>query len=597
MPVPVWDYSDMQMDSVLSDDIWKKFDLDEPLDEQHIYAHQNAASLTSAMGYSNGASDKSMMMMMGSMNGHDNGVNNPELDYEESTNNQAVSLSDFYDKISCRESREIRHHDCMWAGLCISKEHNRTLPAKKEAIVNSKKVPAGRSLLISSRTASLNSASQQTSAHHQRTQSSGQSQTLYQQQQQQRRNKDGLESDGDSARPETPQSSESESEDEEDEDEEEDELDEEHVGRTASRNTTTGHVRIKQEIEDVPLIFKHDQISINDKLSECMTDDTSHVVRSAPVSEVTGQIVKKSQHHHHPHYHRHNYPHHHHTHHQTNVKVKIEPDTESEHWPCESNDQQQRVVKNEPDNWNTLNDHCYHQPSSKKLEHLGVQTPSDSEEEIDVVTFEKPCRPAALPTYPSIADQQHFQLTVKSALKEKPVTAPRPRGRPPSNGTPRKRSAPNDSRPTKRAKHRPYQSRSKVTKNNAPPTPVTSPLKSSSPIGTLQTSAGASAPGTSRSSSSDDEPDTEKRSLHNNMERQRRIELRNAFEDLRLLVPEIEDKEKAPKVAILRQAAIYCDKLTEIDRATSAKVIEMKRRQERLRARLSQLRRSLAMTR
>lgn len=213
-----------------------------------------------------------------------------------------------------------------------------------------------------------------------------------------------------------------------------------------------------------------------------------------------------------------------------------------------------------------------------------------------MVTFEKPCRPAALPTYPSIADQQHFQLTVKSALKENPVTAPRPRGRPPSSGISRKRNAPNDSKPTKRAKHRSYQSRSKVTKNNSSPTSAASPLNSSSPIESLQASVRATA-GRSRSSSSDDEPDTEKRSLHNNMERQRRIELRNAFEDLRLLVPEIEDKEKAPKVAILRQAAIYCDRLTEIDRATVAKVMEMKRRQEKLRARLSQLRRSLAMTR
>lgn len=98
-------------------------------------------------------------------------------------------------------------------------------------------------------------------------------------------------------------------------------------------------------------------------------------------------------------------------------------------------------------------------------------------------------------------------------------------------------------------------------------------------------------------SSSDDEPDTEKRSLHNNMERQRRIELRNAFEELRVLVPEVEMKEKAPKVVILRQAAVYCDMLTEIGHATLSKVTELKRRQDRLRTRLSQLRRNFAATR
>lgn len=102
---------------------------------------------------------------------------------------------------------------------------------------------------------------------------------------------------------------------------------------------------------------------------------------------------------------------------------------------------------------------------------------------------------------------------------------------------------------------------------------------------------------TTSRSSSDDELDTEKRSLHNNMERQRRIELRNAFEELRVLVPAVETKEKAPKVAILRQAAGYCDMLTEIGQITVGKVAELRRRQEKLRARLSQLRRSLAMTR
>ena len=199
-----------------------------------------------------------------------------------------------------------------------------------------------------------------------------------------------------------------------------------------------------------------------------------------------------------------------------------------------------------------------------------------------MVTFEKPCRPAVLPTYPSIADRQHFQLTVNSALKEKPTPAPRPRGRPPSNGTPRKRTAQQSTKPAKRPRHKSYQRRSKVTKN-CPPTPAASPSKTSTDM--------------SRSCTSDDEPDTEKRSLHNNMERQRRIELRNAFEDLRVLVPEVEAKEKAPKVAILRQAAVYCDMLTEIEQVTLARVTEMKKRQERLRARLSQLRRSLASTR
>lgn len=199
------------------------------------------------------------------------------------------------------------------------------------------------------------------------------------------------------------------------------------------------------------------------------------------------------------------------------------------------------------------------------------------EEEIDVVTFEKPCRPAALPTYPNFVDQQHFQLTVNTAFKK----TPRPRGRPPSNPA-RKRTAQTEQKPAKRARQRTYTRRSNPVRCMTTPSP---PMK-------MNTSASSAS-----RSSSEDELDTEKRSLHNNMERQRRIELRNAFEELRILVPAIESKEKAPKVAILRQAAMYCDMLTELDQSTVAKVMDLRKRQEKLRARLSQLRRSLAMTR
>lgn len=81
------------------------------------------------------------------------------------------------------------------------------------------------------------------------------------------------------------------------------------------------------------------------------------------------------------------------------------------------------------------------------------------------------------------------------------------------------------------------------------------------------------------------------------MERQRRIELRNAFEELRILVPAVEKKEKAPKVAILRQASAYLASLTSKEMGNAAKVADLRRQQEKLRASLSYLRRSLAMTR
>ena len=459
MPVPVWDCPDLGLldepldtATVVSDDIWKKFDLDFPLDRA-ADTHTDT--------------------------------------YHERTFDDGVLPDLLYGKMTCLASREIRHHDCMWAGLCISKEHNRTLPAKKDSQIQ-KKVPAGRSLLIS-RAGSTQTATTATSLH----------------QAQQACRAKSLESDGDSTRPDTPQSSSSDT-----------------------------------ETEDEGPFFRHDQINIHEKLSECMSEAAT--TKAVPVSEVTGQLVRF-------------------------------------HDRRKQDDKGQCQVHKETNIRNTLSDHCYHlnQPIGKNhLEHLGVQTPSDSEEEeIDVVTFEKPCRPAALPTYPSPADQQHFQLTVNTAFKDK-TPAPRPRGRPPSNPA-RKRSAQPEQKPAKRARHhRTYQRRNKVGRC----------LTVSSPPSKIP------VPSTSRSSS-DDELDTEKRSLHNNMERQRRIELRNAFEELRVLVPAVETKEKAPKVAILRQAAVYCDMLAEIGQITVAKVTELRRRQEKLRARLSQLRRSLAMTR
>ncbi|XP_003702437.2 bHLH transcription factor Myc isoform X3 [Megachile rotundata] len=447
MPVPVWDCPDLGLldepldtATVVSDDIWKKFDFDFPVDRVDAYSDF----------------------------------------YHERTFDDGVLPDLLYNKMTCLASREIRHHDCMWAGLCISKEHNRTLPARKDSQIQ-KKVPAGRSLLISR----ANNAQ------------TGSSMPTGQQQTQQPCRAKNLESDGDSTRPETPQ--------------------------TSSSDT---------EAEEEGPFFRHDQINIHESMSEVVT-------KAVPVSEVTGQLVR---------FH----------------------DRRKE-------DESQCQVHRETNIRNTLSDHCYHlnQPASKNLEHLGVQTPSDSEEEeIDVVTFEKPCRPAALPTYPNFVDQQHFQLTVNTAFKK----APRPRGRPPSNPA-RKRTAQPEPKPAKRARQRTYQRRN----NGGRCMPASSPP--------MKMSSSASR------SSSEDELDTEKRSLHNNMERQRRIELRNAFEELRILVPAIESKEKAPKVAILRQAAMYCDMLTELDQSTVAKVMDLRKRQEKLRARLSQLRRSLAMTR
>ncbi|KAK9502641.1 hypothetical protein O3M35_011373 [Rhynocoris fuscipes] len=97
-----------------------------------------------------------------------------------------------------------------------------------------------------------------------------------------------------------------------------------------------------------------------------------------------------------------------------------------------------------------------------------------------------------------------------------------------------------------------------------------------------------------RFSTDSSETDCEKRSLHNNMERMRRIGLRNAFEDLRILIPSLKESKRAAKVNILKDSADYVRHLTSKERGLAQQVVSLRLEQEKLRSRLSKLRRSLA---
>lgn len=77
------------------------------------------------------------------------------------------------------------------------------------------------------------------------------------------------------------------------------------------------------------------------------------------------------------------------------------------------------------------------------------------------------------------------------------------------------------------------------------------------------------------------------------MERQRRIGLKNLFEELKRQIPTIRDKERAPKVSILREAANLCDQLKKDEDEIS----NLKKTQARLLQKLGYLRKSLASQR
>lgn len=85
----------------------------------------------------------------------------------------------------------------------------------------------------------------------------------------------------------------------------------------------------------------------------------------------------------------------------------------------------------------------------------------------------------------------------------------------------------------------------------------------------------------------------EKRNLHNDMERQRRIGLKNLFENLKDKIPSLQEKDRAPKVNILREATLLCNKLTRDD----MEIESLKRRQQRLMQRLKQLKASMGTMR
>ncbi|MPC87889.1 Myc protein [Portunus trituberculatus] len=71
----------------------------------------------------------------------------------------------------------------------------------------------------------------------------------------------------------------------------------------------------------------------------------------------------------------------------------------------------------------------------------------------------------------------------------------------------------------------------------------------------------------------------------------RRVDLRNAFEELRVLVPGLCDKDKAPKVEILRKASEHCYSVTQRGRLLEQEKERQKRLQGELKKRLASLQR------
>ncbi|CAK1550939.1 unnamed protein product [Leptosia nina] len=190
------------------------------------------------------------------------------------------------------------------------------------------------------------------------------------------------------------------------------------------------------------------------------------------------------------------------------------------------------------------------------VDYLGVQTPSDSgesEEEIDVVSLGTTTTlPLASTSQTrgdcysrgSSAPERYIQPSVEVNVTPRPV----------------------------------------ARKRLTPPTSVTSaaPRRRRGP--------GRRGRSTTDTDSEAEAPEIERRVIHNDMERQRRIGLKNLFDELKKQIPATRDKERAPKVVILREAAALCRKLRTDDLEREY----LKKQQNKLITKLKKLRTMLS---
>lgn len=261
-----------------------------------------------------------------------------------------------------------------------------------------------------------------------------------------------------------------------------------------------------------------------------------------------------------------------------------------------------------------VGDHSYTRP--KDLYHLnglGVLTPSDSEEEeIDVVSIGE----KNLPTNPTPREKRHVESRVALKIRKHPQSGN-------SSHHHRRRHSDDDYAahhhgssngashisPSKSYGFSPnYLTPASSTTISGTNTPLPIGGSSSSSANSRKRPSKDDRNGKNRHHKhhskkqrisgktivkspelSEEQDSLEKRNLHNDMERQRRIGLKNLFEELKRQIPNLRDKERAPKVNILREAALLCTRLNREQEQRNA----LQKQQQRLYARVRQLRTSL----
>lgn len=228
--------------------------------------------------------------------------------------------------------------------------------------------------------------------------------------------------------------------------------------------------------------------------------------------------------------------------------------------------------------------------SETKLHSLGTETPSDSEEEIDVVTVEK----KQLQQVP-VAPTKKTVFTVQNVKTERLDGHDEKFGAAKTTVTVKvKVDCPTDEHPYSL----PVSSLKRV--RSLPNSPSMSPLPSKrckrelsdrdmkKVCHKLRASGSSSASSSRNSSDSEDYPEG-KRTQHNVLERKRRNDLKFSFFSLRDSVPELVKQERAPKVQILKKASEYIRKLTADERRLESEREMLQEKHEQLRRTLEKL--------
>lgn len=239
--------------------------------------------------------------------------------------------------------------------------------------------------------------------------------------------------------------------------------------------------------------------------------------------------------------------------------------------------------------------------SQTRVHNLGIETPSDSEEEIDVVTVEKHLQVTVPTKRKYISDDEDECSPIKSEHNRGTKTVTLTIG--PKSGfstqtvTKCTSVRPRVDCPTDVHNYSlPVTSLKRV--HSYPNSPVTHKSKKlkrdisiPSDLRKVAQKLKSSMGSCSRSSSDSEEMcESGKRTQHNVLERKRRTDLKNSFFHLRDSVPELEGQERAPKVVILRKASQYINRLIDEQRRQEREIEQLKIKKEKLKRNLAKLR-------